>query len=148
MIVLNRICLAFVLIFKWIFIQYLLLFFLLFFDKMILGNYGGGFYTWRTALGLMIPVCTFLFSFWYVLFPKKKQIQTFFFPYVLLMYLMFMLVASERDWNYKIITVDEYMLTGWLTPLFGALVHLLWFTVEPIDRFRNFEKRLRNSCEI
>ena len=31
-------------------------------------------------------------------------------------------IAKGLDWNYKIITVDDFMLAGWLSPLFGALL--------------------------
>ena len=34
-------------------------------------------------------------------------------------------IVQENDWNFKIVTIDEYMLMGWLIPLYGLSIFIL-----------------------
>ena len=34
-------------------------------------------------------------------------------------------IVQEHDWNFKIVTIDEYMLMGWLAPLYGLTILIL-----------------------
>ena len=89
----------------------------------LLGRAGA--YNWRTGLCLAIPIYSLLFGWWHAFFTKKSQWWTFVFPWLLLMALFYLHVAHERDWAFQIIKVDEYMLAGWLAPLFGLVLHCL-----------------------
>lgn len=86
----------------------------------LLGRAGA--YNWRTGLCLAIPIYSLLFGWWHAFFTKKSQWWTFVFPWLLLMVLFYLHVAHERDWAFQIITVDYYMLAGWLAPAFGAII--------------------------
>ena len=82
-----------------------------------------GAYNWRTGLCIAIPIYSLLFGWWHAFFTKKSQRWTFVFPWLLLMVLFYLHVAHERDWAFQIITVDEYMLAGWMAPVLGILSH-------------------------
>ena len=86
---------------------------------------GSGAYNWRTGLCVAIPIYSLLFGWWHAFFTKKSQRWTFVFPWLLLMVVFYLHVAQERDWAFQIITVDEYMLAGWLAPLFGIFIQLV-----------------------
>lgn len=83
---------------------------------------GSGAYNWRTGLCIAIPIYSLLFGWWHAFFTKKSQRWTYVFPWLLLMVLFYLHVAHERDWAFQIITVDHYMLAGWLAPAFGAII--------------------------
>ena len=87
----------------------------------LLGRAGA--YNWRTGLCLAIPIYSLLFGWWHAFFTKKSQRWTYVFPWLLLMVLLYLHVAHERDWAFQIITVDEYMLAGWMAPVLGILSH-------------------------
>lgn len=89
----------------------------------LLGRAGA--YNWRTGLCLSIPIYSLLFGWWHAFFPKKEQWWTYVFPWLLLLVLFYLHVAKERDWYFQIITVDEYMLAGWLAPVMGIVLHFL-----------------------
>ena len=89
----------------------------------LLGRAGA--YNWCTGLCLAIPIYSLLFGWWHAFFTKKSQWWTFVFPWLLLMVLFYLHVAHERDWAFQIITVDEYMLAGWLAPVMGIVLHFL-----------------------
>ena len=73
------------------------------------------------ALLIAIPCYTILFAFWYVFFNKKSQCWTFIIPWLILMLLFYLEIAWDRDWNFRIITIDAFMLYGWLSPIFGII---------------------------
>ena len=127
---------------KWIAIQFLviiaieLLYYLGLFGYALFTNMGlreaimayplfgkAGFYDWRAGLSMSIPIYTLLFGWWHAFFPKREQWWTYVFPWLLLLVLYYLHVAQERDWYFQIITVDEYMLAGWLAPVFGIILH-------------------------
>ncbi len=89
----------------------------------LLGRAGA--YDWRTGLCLAIPIYSLLFGWWHAFFPKKEQWWAYVFPWLLLLVLFYLHVAQERDWYFQIITVDEYMLAGWLAPVMGIILHVL-----------------------
>ena len=80
-------------------------------------------YDWQMGLCMSIPIYTLLFGWWHAFFPKKEQWWTYVFPWLLLLVLFYLHVAQERDWYFQVITVDEYMLAGWLAPVFGIILH-------------------------
>ena len=133
---------------KWIAIQFLviiaigLLYYLGLFSYALFTNMGFreaimayplfgrvGPYDWQIGLCLSIPIYTLLFGWWHAFFPKKEQWWTYVFPWLLLLVLFYLHVAQERDWYFQIITVDEYMLAGWLAPVMGIILHVLHFFI-------------------
>lgn len=74
---------------------------------------------------MSIPIYTLLFGWCHAFFPKREQRWTVVFPWLLLLVLFYLHVAQERDWYFQIITVDEYMLAGWLAPVMGIILHVL-----------------------
>ena len=89
----------------------------------LLGRAGA--YNWRTGLCLAIPIYSLLFGWWHAFFTKKSQRWTYVFPWLLLMAIFYLHVAHERDWAFQIITIDEYMLAGWVAPVYGIIVQVL-----------------------
>ena len=85
-----------------------------------------GAYDWRAGLCLAIPVYSLLFGWWHAFFPGKERWWTYVFPWFLLMVLCCLHVAHERD-AFRIITVDRFLLAGWLAPLLGILLHCILF---------------------
>ena len=56
------------------------------------------------------------FAIWLVAcFLPQERTMVLFYPHV----------AQERDWYFQVITVDEYMLAGWLAPVMGIILHVL-----------------------
>mgnify|MGYP001777718352 FL=1 len=43
-------------------------------------------------------------------------------PYLLYASLVYLGIVGENDWNFQIVTIDEYMLMGWLAPVYGLFV--------------------------
>ena len=80
-------------------------------------------YDWRVGFCMSISIYTLLFGWWHAFFPGKEQWWTYVFPWLLLLVLFYLHVAQERDWYFQIITVDEYILAGWLAPVFGIILH-------------------------
>ena len=54
-------------------------------------------------------------------------------PYVIMVYLY---IVSKNDWNFKRVTIDYYMLEGWLMPLYSLMI---------IGLERTVKKRLPNN---
>ena len=48
-------------------------------------------------------------------------------PYVIIVYLK---IVSINDWNFKRVTIDSYMLEGWLMPLYSLMIICLEYTVK------------------
>ena len=86
-------------------------------------------YDWQMGLCMSIPIYTLLFGWWHAFFTKKSQRWTCVFPWLLLMAIFYLHVAHERDWAFQIITLDEYMLAGWLAPVMGIILHVLHFFI-------------------
>ena len=82
-------------------------------------------YDWQMGLCMSIPIYTLLFGWSHAFFPKREQRWTVVFPWLLFLVLFYLHVAQERDWYFQIITVDEYMLAGWLAPVMGIILHVL-----------------------
>lgn len=83
---------------------------------------GRGLYSPYMALSLPIPAYCVLFSFWHAFLPEKRHLWTYIFPYAIYMCLCVVYILSELDWNYKIISIDDFMVETWLAPLFGIAI--------------------------
>lgn len=90
-----------------------------------IGSHGA--YGWDDALLLSIPIYTILFSIWRTFINKKDQWWTIFCPWIFFIGIVYLSVVSRLDGNNKIITIDEYIFTCWLSPLFGALLQGIVF---------------------
>ena len=127
---------------KWIAIQYAavvglailyylgLLVYSLFVDttvREVLMRSPHSFYTWQTGVLVAIPIYTLLFSWWNAFFSERRHWWTYIIPWLCFMLIFYLHVASGRDLDFQIISVDEYMLGGWLAPVCGLALHILLF---------------------
>ena len=87
-----------------------------------------------TVLMFAIPVYTTLFGLWHAFFPAKKQWWTYIVPWGIYMGIVYLAIAQERDWYFKIITIDWWMIFGWLSPIFGVLVQSPFLLIRYIKR--------------
>lgn len=83
---------------------------------------GHSFYTWQNGICMAIPIYTLLFGWWNDLFPERKHWWTYVLPWLVLMVVFLLTVVSARSWQFSVISIDEYLLGGWLAPLFGIAV--------------------------
>ena len=90
-------------------------------------GYSHGSASWYTVVWMVIPFYTYLFGMWHSFFSRKEYRWTILFPWLFIILLVYLSIAENLDWNFRIITLDEYMLIGWLTPLLGICIHALWF---------------------
>ncbi len=94
-------------------------------------------------LGLSINICIVaylvIFYMYYKVFPRKK-LKRVWVPYLLYISGVYLYIVSENDWSFSIVTIDSYMLLGWLQPLCGACFLVIMF---PYYRFNVKRKLLR-----
>lgn len=106
----------FIQIFAWIVIE---IFFLLLGYKCHWGRFG--------ILALSLQVCilayTMLYSWFYSFVPIK--LKNIFVPYIIYAGLVYLGIVQEHDWNFKIVSIDKYMLMGWIAPLYGLAILIL-----------------------
>lgn len=77
-------------------------------------------------LALEIGVCIFVFTFFYCLLnilPLKKWIIAIG-AQGLLMLAVWLYIVYEQDWNFKIVTIDKYMIFGWTASLYCLVLYL------------------------
>ena len=48
-----------------------------------------------------------------------------FIPYIMYAGSVYLGIVQEHNWNFKIVTIDEYMLLGWFAPLYGLVILIL-----------------------
>lgn len=101
-----------------------------------------GLYSFDVALLLAIPFYTTLFAFWQSFFEKGKR-WTYVFPWIIWMAIMFLIVAGGQEWRFKIITIDEYLLGGWLAPIYGISIQSLFFFLRKLFK-NNISRTLAN----
>lgn len=90
--------------------------------------------------GYYMVVGMFLYTmlfYWFKTFASHLrpllQIIIPYIPYALMVYLK---IVSRNDWNFKRVTIDYYMLEGWLMPLYSLMI---------IGLERAVKKRLPNN---
>ena len=77
-------------------------------------------------IALALGACIFVFTFFCCLLsvlPLKKWIITVG-AQVLLMLAVWLYIVYEQDWNFKIVTIDRYMIFGWTASLYCLLLYL------------------------
>lgn len=85
--------------------------------------YWGRFGILALALLCCIFAYTMLYSWFYSF--TTVRLRNIFIPYLIYASLIYLGIAQEYDWNFKIVTIDEYMLMGWLIPLYGLSIFIL-----------------------
>ena len=90
--------------------------------------------------GLIMILCMLLYTmlfYWFKTFASHLspllQVIIPYIPYVIMVYLY---IVSKNDWNFKRVTIDCYMLEGWLMPLYSLMI---------IGLERTVKKRLPNN---
>lgn len=79
------------------------------------------------VLALSLLICIFAYTMFYSWFYSFVQIRlkNIFIPYIIYAGLVYLEIVKVNDWNFKIVTVDKYMLGGWLIPLYGLSILIL-----------------------
>ena len=67
----------------------------------------------RLSVDVCIVAYLLIFCTYYKVFPRKK-LKRFWIPYLLYMIGVYLYIVSENDWDFSIVTIDYYMLLGWL----------------------------------
>lgn len=92
---------------------------------------------------------TMIFYCYFALLPAKYRFKTAFVPYLLYMLLVYLGIVDERDWNFRIVTIDSYMLLGWLAPLFGLIVLLLESGIRvSLSNYPNALRKIRKGVNL
>lgn len=78
---------------------------------------------WR-MLALSLQICilsyTMLYSWFYSFAPVK--LKNIFVLYIIYASSVYLEIVQNHNWNFKIVTIDEYMLLGWFAPLYGLVI--------------------------
>lgn len=90
-------------------------------DEVLFFHSRRGLYNEDLALAIGLPLYTILFSVWYSFFGSKKHYWTIIIPWLIYLLFSYLGIAYDKDWNFKIITIDYYMICCWLCPLFGVI---------------------------
>lgn len=77
------------------------------------------------ALSLQICILTYtmLYSWFYSFAPVR--LKNMLIPYIIYAGSVYLGIVQEHNWNFKIVTIDEYMLLGWFAPLYGLVILIL-----------------------
>lgn len=78
-------------------------------------------------LAISLLFCVFIYTMLYNWFYSfvTVRLKNIFVPYIIYAGLVYLGIVQENDWNFKIVTIDEYMLMGWLIPLYGLSIFIL-----------------------
>ena len=106
--------------------------------------YWGRFGILAMALQFCMLVYTLLYSWFYAFVPLKNFLTTAFIPYFIYMLFVYIGIVMEYDWNLKIVSIDEYMLMGWLAPLYGATLYCIkWKCTQLLNSYPKVLKVFR-----
>ncbi len=97
--------------------------------------YWGRFGFLAMALQFCMLVYSLLYSWFYAFVPLKYFFKTAFIPYLVYMLLVYLGIVFEHDWNFKIVTIDDYMLMGWLIPIYGAFLYCIKWKCTQLLKF-------------
>ena len=90
--------------------------------------------------GLIMVACMFLYTMLYYCFRTFTQhlrpLLQIIIPYIPYVIMVYLYIVSKNDWNFKRVTIDYYMLEGWLMPLYSLMI---------IGLERTVKKRLPNN---
>lgn len=107
--------------------QWLLQYMLFLMGCKIVQLFGESVYFGRFGLeGIIIVLCMFLYTMLYYCFkafaPRLHPLLQIIIPYILYALMVYCEIVMENDWNFKIVTIDYYMLEGWLMPLYSLMI--------------------------
>lgn len=89
-----------------------------------------------------VMVYSIIFGVFYYLVPLKKFLATFWIPYIIYGLVVYLYIASELDWHFKIMTLDYYMILGLILPLFGIVIFWIgWFIYKRFQPFKHLFTR-------
>lgn len=109
-----------------------------------LNLYWGRFGILAFALQICIFTYTLLYSWFYAFVPLKSFPKTFFLPYLIYMVLVYIGIVADHAWNFKIVSIDRYMMIGWLIPLYGAILFCAkWKCTKLLELYPKVLKLLR-----
>lgn len=78
------------------------------------------------ALGIGLMMCmvayTMLFGWYFSFVPLKRGLKRIYIPYLIYAAIVYLGIVEGNDWNFRRVTIDDYMLMGWLAPLYGLFV--------------------------
>lgn len=127
-------------IFMWIAIE-------LFFYMLGFTVYWGRFGILALSLQFCIFAYTMIYSWYYSFIPIR--LKNIFIPYIIYASLVYLGIVQENDWNFKIVTIDQYMLWGWLIPLYGLLIFILKKVIKkwlrPYPNILNIIRKVLNT---
>ena len=98
----------------------------------LLGGHGS--YTFKMALYTSIPVACFIFSCWEALFNNQKRVWRIVIPWVIYGIIEILAIADGLDWNFRIMTVDPYMIYVLITPIICGTVQLIFMLLRKYQR--------------
>lgn len=78
-----------------------------------------------TSLQECIFAYSMIFSLFYSFASFKHNSRSVFIPYILYASLVYLGIVSANNWNFKMVTIDQYMIMGWLAPIYGLHVFIL-----------------------
>jgi len=86
------------------------------------------------AEGFIIVICTLLYSmlyYWFKAFARcLRSLLQIVIPYILYALLVYLEIVSINNWNFKRVTIDYYMLFGWLIPLYSLTLIYFEYAVK------------------
>ncbi len=100
-------------------------------------------YRYRLAgeIGGCICIYTFVYCFLMAFIPNRKIIPILI-SQAILMFSVWLYIVYNQNWNFKIVTIDWYMILGWTTSLYCLL---FYFVRKSIFRMlKNHPKSLRS----
>lgn len=110
------------------------------------GEFGGMYL--MMSLQMCIFAYSMIFSLFYSLASFKHDSRSFFIPYILYASLVYLGIVEANNWNFKMVTIDDYMIMGWLAPLYGLGVLILQGKIKkklhPYPRFLKIIKKTLN----
>ncbi len=78
------------------------------------------------SVNICIVAYLVIFYTYYKVFPRKK-LKRAWVPYLLHIVGVYLFIVSENGWYFSIVTIDRYMLLGWLLPLCGVCFLVIMF---------------------
>lgn len=123
--------------------------------EALFGSLGGGgrsSFILYMSLQMCILAYTMIFSLFYSFVPFKHNLKGVFIPYILYASLIYLGIVEENNWNFKRVTIDCYMLMGWLAPIYGLCVLILQEKIKkklrPYPRFLKITRMTLNLFSI
>ena len=84
--------------------------------------------------GLIMILCMLLYTMLYYWFkaltPRLLPLRQIIIPYILYAVMVYLEIVSENDWNFKKVTIDDYMLLGWSMPFYSLMIIGLEYIVK------------------